>query len=182
MVTVAMLGVCILPLLEVREKASHLAYKSGHLMRAMTYGQRMLTDRMLNPDRAKDETGLVEEDPVYQYVLTVEVFDLSTGRVVEEDQETNFSQSSQFSTSSAFTNATPAPGDAGPAGGVKPEDISHEVRRVKLTISWPSIDNEQPDQLVLEGFLPPVQPPTPDEQSGLGTSSKSGSSGTSGGK
>jgi hypothetical protein len=178
MATVAMLGLCILPLLQAREKAAHLAYKSGHMMRALTYGQRMLTDRMLNPDRTKDEAGLFEEDPNYSYLLTVEVFDVSTGRVIEARDETGFSQTTNFSQTTGFT--TGAPADAGPANNPQDEDISHEVRRVKLTVSWPSIDSDTPEQLVLECFLPPVEPPTPDEQTGSGSStsgsSKAGSS------
>jgi len=188
MVTVALVGVCILPMLEAREKASHLAYKSGHMMRALNYGQRILTDRMLNSQRVKDESGLVEEDPNYGYQLTVEVYDLSTGRVVEEkDDASQFSTTTQFSTTSKFTSGAPA--DAGPQTDDSDKDLQHQVRRVKVTISWPSLEGEQPEQLVLEGFLPLTQDQidkangtTPSDGSNpSGSSSASGSSGSGSG-
>jgi prepilin-type N-terminal cleavage/methylation domain-containing protein len=183
MVTVALVGVCILPLLETRQKASDLAYKSGHMLRALTYGQRMLTDRMLLSQRVKDETGLIEEDPAYEYQITVEVYDLSTGRVVEEkDDASTFSTTSQFSTTSKFTNGQPA--DAGPETDDAEKDKAHQVRRVKVTISWPSLEGDQPEHLVLEGFLPltddQLEPQDPNNpNSNPSSNSSSGNSGNS---
>jgi prepilin-type N-terminal cleavage/methylation domain-containing protein len=192
MVTVALVGLCILPMLETRQKASDLAYKSGHMMRALAYGQRILTDRMLLSQRVKDETGLVEDDPVYEYQLTVEVYDLSTGRVVEEkDDASTFSTSTQFSTTSKFTNGQ-APADSGPQTDDPEKDKAHQVRRVKVTISWPSLEGDQPEHLVLEGFLPltddqldqqdPNNPNNPNNASGTsGSNAGNGSGGGSGG-
>ena len=178
MATVALVGICILPMLEMRERASQLAYKSGHMLRALAYGERILTDRMLKPERVKDEAGLVEEDPAYEYKLTVEVYDLSTGRVVEEqDPNSEFSTTTNFSTTSKFTSGAPA--DAGPETDETKEDIAHQVRRVKVTISWPSLEGEMPEQLVLEGFLPLVEEQlNPD--SALGGSSSGSTSGQGG--
>jgi prepilin-type N-terminal cleavage/methylation domain-containing protein len=182
MATVALVGICILPMLEMRERASQLAYKSGHMLRALAYGERILTDRMLNPARVKDEAGLVEEDPAYEYKLTVEVYDLSTGRVVEEkDASSDFSTTTSFSTTSSFT--TGAPGDAGPPGDETKEDIAHQVRRVKVTISWPSLQGEQPEQLVLEGFLPLVEEQlNPDSALGGSATGSSSATGNQGAK
>jgi len=155
MVTVALVGVVVLPLLEVREQSSAMAYKSGHLLRAQAHAQRLLTQRLLDPDRAKDEAGIVEEDPVFHYLVTLEDYDLSTGRVVEEQDEAGFTQSTNFSEDSAFAGGLP--GDALPGPDELSEaDSQHRVRRLRLTLSWPSLDSDAPDQLVLEGFLPRV--------------------------
>ena len=156
MVCVAVVGLCILPLLEVREQSSRMAYKSGHMLRALSYGDKILTDRMLDPDKAKDETGVIEDDPAYGYTLTVEDYDLSTGRVVEEqDDDQAFSQATSFSTTSSFTTGVPQDAAPGPED-VAAADTQHRVRRVKLSISWPSHEGEQRDELLLEGFLPRV--------------------------
>ncbi len=164
MVTVGLVGVCILPLLEVREQASVMAYKSGHLLRALTYGQRILSERLLDPDAAKDEMGVVEEDAVYSYVITLEDYDLSTGRVVDEDDEDGFSQSTGFSTTSAFGSGVPQDAAPGPED-VSAKDSQHRVRRIKLTVSWPAFEGEARDELMLEGFLPVVH--EEDEQAAL---------------
>lgn len=154
MLTVALLGL-ILPLLEARERASRMAYRSGHLLRAQAHAQRLLAQRLLDPDRARDEAGVIEEDPVFQYVITLEDYDLSTGRVVEEQDEQGFTQGTAFSETSAFSGSVP--GDALPG----PDELSdrqsqHRCRRLRLTLSWPSLSGDAPDQLVLEGFLPRV--------------------------
>ncbi len=155
MVTVGLVGLCILPLLEVRESASLMAYKSGHQLHALAYAERLLTERLLDPDSVKEEAGVIEEDPVYSWVLTLEDYDLSTGRVVEEEEQDGFSQTSKFSQTSAFTAG--APGDAvAPEDELADEASQHRVRRVKLTISWPALAGDAPEELVLEGFLPRV--------------------------
>jgi hypothetical protein len=182
MVTVALVGVCILPMLEVRERASQLAYRSGHMLRALSYAERMLTDRMLNPQRVKEESGLVEADPSYEYKLTIEQYDLSTGRVVEEEDEASgFSNDTKFSTTSGFTSGVP--GDAGPVTDDPKDSIQHQVRRVKVTISWPSLDGEQAETLVLEGFLPLVEEETDSQLApASGASPPASGSPASGGK
>ena len=142
MVTVAIVGLCILPLLEVREQSSRMAYKSGHMLNALSYGNRILALRMLDPDKVKDEAGVIEEDPAFGYLLTVEDYDLSTGRVVEEEDEQGFSSETKFSTTSGFTSGVPQDAAPGPED-MAAEDTQHRVRRMKLTITWP-------------GHVPPV--------------------------
>lgn len=154
MITVALLGL-ILPLLEAREKASRMTYRSGHLLRAQAHAERLLARRLLDPDRAQDEAGVIEEDPVFQYVVNLEDYDLSTGRVVEEEEQQGFSQTTAFSEESAFSGSLP--GDALPgADELSAADSQHRVRRLRLTLSWPSLESDAPDQYVLEGFLPRV--------------------------
>jgi prepilin-type N-terminal cleavage/methylation domain-containing protein len=155
MVTVALVGICILPLLEVRESSSQMAYRSGHQLHALAYAERLLEERLLDPDEVKEEIGVIEEDPTYSWVLTLEDYDLSTGRVIEEDEEQQgFSQSSNFSQTSGFTAG--APGDAvlPDEDEVADEDSQHRVRRFKLAVRWPSLSGDAPDELLLEGFLP----------------------------
>ncbi|HEX5011922.1 MAG TPA: prepilin-type N-terminal cleavage/methylation domain-containing protein [Planctomycetota bacterium] len=156
MVCVAVVGLCILPLLEVREQSSRMAYKSGHMLRALSYGDKILSERMLDPDKAKDETGIIEEDPAFGYTLTVEDYDLSTGRVVEEQDDANaFSTSTSFSTTSQFTTGVPQDALPGP-DDVAAADTQHRVRRVKISITWPALEGEEREELLLEGFLPRV--------------------------
>ena len=156
MVCVAVVGLCILPLLEVREQSSRMAYKSGHMLLALSYGDKILSERMLDPDKAKDETGVIEEDPAFGYTLTVEDYDLSTGRVVEEKDDANaFSTTTSFSTTSQFTTGVPQDAVPGP-DDVAAADTQHRVRRVKISITWPALEGEERDELLLEGFLPRV--------------------------
>jgi hypothetical protein len=168
MVTVALVGICILPLLELRESSSQMAYRSGHQLHALAYAERLLEERLLDPDEVKEEIGVIEDDPVYSWVLTLEDYDLSTGRVVEDEEEQGFSQSSSFSQTSGFTAG--APGDAlVPEDEVADEDSQHRVRRFKLAVRWPSLDGDAPDELLLEGFLPPArEPDEPGALSGTG--------------
>jgi len=156
MVCVAVVGLCILPLLEVREQSSRMAYKSGHMLLALSYGDKILSERMLDPDKAKDETGVIEEDPAFGYTLTVEDYDLSTGRVVEEKDDANaFSTTTNFSTTSQFTTGMPQDAVPGP-DDVAAADTQHRVRRVKISITWPALEGEEREELLLEGFLPRV--------------------------
>jgi prepilin-type N-terminal cleavage/methylation domain-containing protein len=154
MVTVALVGVCILPLLELRESSSQMAYRSGHQLRALAYGEQLLQERLLDPDEVKEEVGVIEEDPVYSWVLTIEDYDLSTGRVVEEDEEQGFSQSSNFSQTSNFTSGAPGDAVVPDENEVADEHSQHRVRRFKLAVRWPALSGDAPDELLLEGFLP----------------------------
>ncbi len=153
MVTVALVGICILPLLEVRESSSQMAYRSGHQLRALAWAEQLLQERMLDPDEVQEEVGVIEEDPVYSWVLTLEDYDLSTGRVVEEDEPQGFSQSSNFSQTSNFTAGAPGDAVVPDEDEVADEHSQHRVRRFKLAVRWPSLSGDAPDELLLEGFL-----------------------------
>src|SRR5258708_5785745 len=91
MCALAIFALLILPMLTVRQSASNMAYKSGHMMTALAYGERLLAERMTNPDKVKQLQGVIEDDRDYRYELTLEDFDLSTGRVDEpKEGETGF--------------------------------------------------------------------------------------------
>ena len=152
MATLAIVALLIVPILQERETASNMAFRSGHMMMALSYSNQLLADRTLDRDPAKELQGVVETDPAYHWELTLEEFDLSTGRVVEPEDQQGFSQGTAFSTTSAFN----VPGDAGVPPDVSEQDSAHRVRRYKLTMFYPSLDEEEEGRLVLEGFLPLV--------------------------
>jgi prepilin-type N-terminal cleavage/methylation domain-containing protein len=150
MVTLALVGLTLLPLLELRQTASNMAYKSGHMLQAMTYGQRLLAERLTDPERLKERQGVIEEDPAYRYEISLEDFDLSTGRVEEEeDEQGEFSEDTSFSTDSAFT-----PGDAATNVDESMENEAYKVRRVKVTIYYPALAGDEEERFVLEGYVP----------------------------
>ena len=152
MATLAIVALLIVPILQERETASNMAFRSGHMMMALAYSQQLLADRTLDRDPAKELQGVVETDPDYRWELTIEEFDLSTGRVVEPEDQQGFTQGTNFSTTSGFN----VPGDAGVPPDGSEQDSAHRVRRYKLTMYYPSLDDEQEGRLVLEGFLPLV--------------------------
>ncbi len=154
MASLAIVGLCILPILEARELATNKAFRSGHMLTALSYAQRLLAERMRDPERLKERQGVIEEDPVYRFEMTLEDFDLSTGRVEEEDESAQGAASSGFSTESAFT----PPNDAVPEDESK-ENAAYKVRRVTVRVFYPAVDGDREDQIVLEGYVPRVIEP-----------------------
>ena len=150
MVTLAVVGIAIMSALTVREESSHDAYRSTHLMMALTYAQDLLADRMTDPEVLKDQVGIIEEDPAYHYQLSIEKFDLSTGRVDEDD---GGDPNDPLSINSQF-----APPDAGvpPGATDDQEDLSDPnlVRRIKVTVTYPGLEDGQEGKVVIEGFIP----------------------------
>jgi prepilin-type N-terminal cleavage/methylation domain-containing protein len=147
MVTLAVVGLTIIPLLTVRENASLMAYRSSHMMKALAYAEQLLAEHMTNPEIIKEQIGYIENDTAFRYELSIENFDLATGRVEEEDDDPN----NPYSISSPF-----APDDAGvPPGMEQEEELADPnlVRRVKLTIFYPGFDDEE-EQVMLEGYIP----------------------------
>jgi prepilin-type N-terminal cleavage/methylation domain-containing protein len=148
MVTLAVVGLAIIPMLTVRENSAHMAYRSSHMMQALTYAERLLAERMTDPEIVKDQIGFIEEDPAYRYEISIEDFDLATGRVEEEDDDPN----SPYSINAPF-----APADAGVPPGIEEEEEMNDpnlVRRVKLTVFYPGLDEEEEEKVVLEGYIP----------------------------
>ncbi|MHC4846026.1 MAG: type IV pilus modification PilV family protein [Planctomycetota bacterium] len=148
MVTLAVVGLAILPVLTVREDSAHMAYRSSRMMQALTYAERLLAERMTDPEVLKDRVGFIEDDPAFRYEISIEDFDLATGRVEEEDDDPN----SPYSINSPF-----APADAGVPPGMEDEEEMNDpnlVRRVKLTIFYPGLDEELEEKVVLEGYIP----------------------------
>ncbi len=158
MVTLALVALTLLPLLELRQLASNMAFRSGHMLQAMTYAQQLLADRITDPETLKEREGVIEDDTVYRYEISIENFDLSTGRTEDEDQaHDNASGSTNFSTESAF-----APSDSGTNVAETDENQAYKVRRVKVTIFYPSLEGESEEQLSLEGFVPRAVDPEAD--------------------
>jgi len=151
LVTLAIVAAAIVPLLVVRDATWNIAYRSGHMLRAAAYAQVILASRMTDPDDVKDYQAAIEDDPAFSYELTIESYDLSTGRV-DEPGDDAASTTSNFSIGSAQL-----PADAQAAPAEKDEDLYNDpqhVRRFKLKVRYPGLDADKPGEYLLEGYLP----------------------------
>jgi prepilin-type N-terminal cleavage/methylation domain-containing protein len=148
LVTLAIVAAAIVPLLVVRDATWNIAYRSGHMLKAAAYAEAILAARMTNPDDVKDYQAVIEDDPAFSYELTIEGFDLSTGRADSEDET---DPNSNFSVDPAFLpqDAHPAPEDA-----VDVYKDPQHVRRFKLKISYPGLEEDKKGEYLLEGYLP----------------------------
>lgn len=148
LVTLAIVAASIVPLLVVRDATWNIAYRSGHMLKAAAYAEAILASRMTNPDEVKDYQAVIEDDPAFSYELTIESFDLSTGRADSEDE--NADPNSSFSAPAFLpADAQPAPEDA-----VDVYKDPQHVRRFKLKISYPGLDEDKKGEYLLEGYLP----------------------------
>ncbi|MGQ0551868.1 MAG: type IV pilus modification PilV family protein [Planctomycetota bacterium] len=146
--SLAIVALAVVPMLVTRDQAWNIAYRSGHLLRAANYAQELLAERLDDPERLKDHLGFFDDDPSFRYEISLEDYDLSTGRVIEEDDPNGFSQETKFSTTSAFM-----PADAKTVTAAE-EDSPHRVRRVKIKIWYEGLEDGEPSSYVLEGFVP----------------------------
>ena len=153
MVTVALIGGLILPILLVRESAQNRAYHSGHIMRALQYAEVLLANSMREPTPQSSQEGYVEDDRAFRYEILIEDWDLGTGRSEKENEEDEDNQ--DFGTNSVGDGSNPL--DAG-IGGVEEDDRNnpHKVRRFEVEVFWPGLEPDKEDSLVLEGFLPRI--------------------------
>jgi prepilin-type N-terminal cleavage/methylation domain-containing protein len=149
MVTLAVVVTAIVPMLLVRDKAWNVALRTSNMMRAATYAEAILAEHILDPDDRKEWPGVIDDDVMFRYEITLETYDLSTGRV---ESEQNDSSETNFSTSSAF-----APSDAlaAPAATDEDADNPHRVRRYRVLIRFPGYGDEvSEEEYVLEGYAP----------------------------
>jgi prepilin-type N-terminal cleavage/methylation domain-containing protein len=149
MATVGLVGLVLLPILQVREQASHRAYQTSHMMRGLNYAQTLLSQQTRSLDELDEWEGRIEDEPAFRYVVTLEDWDLATGRSESEGDEDDL-----------FND---------PSGAIPPSDAAttledltddpHLVRRFHIEVFWPSLDAgdaEAEDSVVLEGFLPRI--------------------------
>lgn len=160
MVTVALLGLVILPILSVRQVSTRKAYKASRLIMGLSHAEQLLADCALELRELDGREGDIEDDPTFTYTITLKEYDLSTGLNVYDD-EINDDVFSDFERGLL-------PGDAGIPPDDEDEERSspHRVRRYEITVYWPSWDapgsraadddEEALDELTLEGFLPRV--------------------------
>jgi len=151
LVTLAIVATAVVPLLAVRDATWNIAYRSGHMLRAAAYAEAILAERMTDPDDVREHKGFIEEDPAFQYELTIESYDLSTGRVDEPEDEDGISTTSNFSAQSAFA---PPDADAGTEQQLDLYKDPQHVRRFRLKVLYPGLDEDRPGEYLLEGYLP----------------------------
>jgi prepilin-type N-terminal cleavage/methylation domain-containing protein len=148
LVTLGIVALAIVPLLGVRDAIWNIAYRSGHMLRAAAYAEQILAERMTNPEDVKQYQAAIEEDPAFHYELTIESYDLATGRVDEPGDEST-STTSNFSAESSLL-----PPDAQAAPEEDLYDDPLHVRRFTLKVSYPGLDDDQEEEYLLEGYLP----------------------------
>jgi prepilin-type N-terminal cleavage/methylation domain-containing protein len=150
MVTLAVVVGVIVPMLFARDKAWNIALRTSNMMKAATYAEDVLAEHLLEVDDRKEWPGVIEDDPLFRYEITLETYDLSTGRVeADEDgaEDTNFSTSSAFTPPDALA-APPTPGD-------DEADDPHRVRRYRVVIHYPGYEEEESEkEYILEGYAP----------------------------
>lgn len=153
LITLAIVAGCIVPLLVVRDATWNIAYRSGHMLKAAAYAEQILAERMTNPDEVKEFQGVIEEDPAFEYELTIENFDLATGRVDQPGDE-NVSTTSNFTAQSQFAppDAQAAPDD--PQTAEQDFQDPQRVRRFTLRMKYPGLKADKAEEYVLEGYLP----------------------------
>lgn len=150
MVSVAVLGMLI-PLLRLREQASARVERALNLLEATSHAETLLARRLRDVQPVDGEEGYVEDDPHFRYQLTLENFDLSTGRSEEEEEDWQEQQDSLF-------GAGTVPPDAAVAESAEEDKANpHLVRRFELRLLWPHEEEADAErELVLEGFLPRI--------------------------
>ena len=147
MLTVLIVGITITAFLGVRGRASNLAQRSANHLKALRYAEEIMTDAILSTDLHNEQNGVVEDDAMFRWLLTVEEFDLSTGRA-EDDEADVAGGYGEFE--SAFVPAD--------AGGEEEDDDEnlHLVRRIQVIMTYPGTDEEHDEELTLENYVPRI--------------------------
>ncbi|GJM20344.1 MAG: hypothetical protein DHS20C15_02590 [Planctomycetota bacterium] len=147
MAAVFMLGVLLLPLLTIKERATSRVERAHARLVALGHAEDMLSLARRDPKEHLEAEGRVDGDEWYRYEFTLEDWDTSTSFADTEDDEAE---------SGLFDDNSPL--DAGiPPTGEEEETDPHKVRRFQIEIFWP--DFERPDvedSIRLDGFLPRV--------------------------
>lgn len=147
MAAVFMLGVLLMPLLTIRERATGRVERAHARLRALVHAENLLSRHLRDTDELLDDEGLVEEDPFFRYEATFEDWDLDTGLPAEDDDE--------LDDRGLFGENAPA--DAGVPPDEAEDFTFHEVRRFEIEIFWPHADRaDDEESLRVEGFLPRV--------------------------
>jgi hypothetical protein len=163
LVTLALVAIAIFPLLQAREMSMIKSYQARDANLARELARRLLSE--LEFHDLQNLRGPVDGYPGFVYEIEVEDEDLVTGEKEDEDEKKlgttkNKPKKDQDENPSPFS----------PADAVDPETENQDypVRRVKLTLTYPNLlDDEKPHQLVIVTLLQPLP------EDGDGTSSTS---------
>jgi prepilin-type N-terminal cleavage/methylation domain-containing protein len=164
LVTIAIIAIAMFPLLQAREMSTVKSFRARDANLARELARRLLSE--LEFHDLQDLNGEVEGYPGFLYDITVEEEDLVTGEKEDEDEKQlgsskNKSKKEQDQNPSAFK-----PGDAVDPDEAESQD--YPVRRVKLTLTYPNLlDEEKPHQLVIVTLLQPL----PDQEENVAASS-----------
>lgn len=148
MAAVFMLGVLLLPLLTIKERATSRVERAHARLKALVHVENMISAARRDPVERFEEEGRVEGDEWYRYQITIENWDASTSFADPDEDE--------LGNSTLFPDN--APGDAAiPPGEAEEETDPHKLRRFQIEIFWPHFEHpEQEDSLRFDGFLPRV--------------------------
>ena len=149
MLTIAVVGVAVVPVLLIREQSKRQSYQARNANIARTLARELMSEiefHGLDPQASQ-----IEGYPGFEYEYEVEQVDLVSGEEEDEDDR-NDPYNQKSSDNSVFS---------GPRDSVFPEEQEEEdsylVRRVKLTIRYPNLKTnggDEPNQLVIETILP----------------------------
>ncbi len=146
MVTVMLLGIVILPILQIREDATNRAIRSKYMLLALHHAQELIATHGREVEQIDAFEGRFEELPEFRYELTLQDWDLATGRPEDEEDQDPF----------ANDFGAIAPSDAEAADEEMRSD-PHRVRRFSVKVYFPDSKKEDEEEHVaLEGFLPRV--------------------------
>jgi prepilin-type N-terminal cleavage/methylation domain-containing protein len=150
MLTMAIVGVAVVPALLIREQSKRQSYQARNANIARTLARELMSEiefHGLDPRASR-----IEGYPGFEYEYEIEQVDLVSGEE-EDEQDQNDPYNQQRTDSRVFTG----PGDAIFPEEQEQDDDSYLVRRVKLTIRYPNLKKDgadQPNQLVIETILP----------------------------
>ncbi len=161
MATVAIVGLSAGFILTAREGAANHAFRAYHMMEAIRLAEHHLAEWTLNPDLVEAQQGLFQIDGdtvgegIYSYEITVEIFDLSTGRPLDDEDGNPLDDplAANYGDSSGPTSLF------GGSEDTEEEDDPYLVRRIQMTVYYPNPVDEEPEELILERFLPLVDEP-----------------------
>lgn len=151
MLTLAIVGLALVPMLSVREGAQNRAFRTVHMLAALDHAQTELAERVLERLARDEEVHAKDQftsDGTYTYELLVERFDLASGRPESDEDE---DQAGQFT--DEFMSRF---GDAG-LPEEEAEDDPYLVRHYRLAVTYPDASEKGSATLVLEGFWPLVE-------------------------
>jgi len=164
MVTLAIVAIAIIPMLGLREESMLKSYQARNANMARELSRELLSE--LEFHNLEVLSGEVEGYPGFFYEIEVTLEDLVTGEKDEEednkqlgtsDKKNNNNNNEDEGFTSAFT----------PADAVDPEDAQNQeypVRRVKLTLTYPNlVDEDKPKEMVIVALLQPL----PEDDDGL---------------
>lgn len=156
MITIAVLGFAIMPMLLIREQSETRYYQARYANVARELGRELMSE--IEFRGIDHDSGQFDGYPGFSWQLEIQEMDLVTGKGETDDQKREREEKEEKK-NKGKNNSLYQPADAtiGKDGEEEEdEDEVYPVRRVTLTILYPDLtaENDVPAKLVLETILP----------------------------